>query len=375
MHRKEAGNPLLDRRRAAGSFAEAFKTVRTNVLFSSAEEGLRSLVVTSAGPGRRQEHRRSANLAIALAQAGQRVLLIDADMRRPRVHEIFDDARRSRACRTCSPATPRRARPSRSRRIPGLWLLPAGHIPPNPAELLGSPTLRRFPRRRSSEHFDWVVLDTPPVLVVADSIVVANKPPASCSSSARTRRTATPRATRSSSSTAANAHVIGSVLNRADIHRHSALLLVVLPQGVRALLRQELERPVRLLYLSPTAAMGGAERVLLDLLTMVREARPAWAIGLISGNDGPLIDDARALGVTTSILPFPRDFARLGDAGLGTPATWATFARHAVGGSVSTLRYIQQLRHAVVAFKPDVVHSNGIKIICLERLCVPRRAR
>ena len=69
-------------------FAEAFRTIRTNVLFSSADEGSRTLVVTSTGPGEGKTMVAS-NLAIALAQAGQRVLLIDADMRRPRVHEVF----------------------------------------------------------------------------------------------------------------------------------------------------------------------------------------------------------------------------------------------------------------------------------------------
>ena len=164
------------------------------------------------------------------------------------------------------------------------------------------------------------------------------------------------------------------MLNRADIHRHSALLLLV-PTARSTRATTSRNRPaVRLLYLSPTAAMGGAERVLLDLLTMVREARPSWTIGLISGNDGPLVDDARALGVTTTTLPFPRDFARLGDAGLVTPATWARFARHAVGGSLSTLRYVQQLRAAISGFSPDVVHSNGIKMHVLGALVRPSRA-
>lgn len=131
---------------------------------------------------------------------------------------------------------------------------------------------------------------------------------------------------------------------------------------------------MRLLYLTPTAAMGGAERVLLDLLTMLRTARPSWTVGLIIGNDGPLAADARALGVTTTILPFPRDFAQLGDAGLATPATWAKFARHAAGGSVSTLRYIQRLRSEVAAFNPDIVHSNGIKMHVLGALVRPSRA-
>ena len=73
------------------NFAEAIRSIRTNVLFSSAEEGAHVVVVTSAGPGEGKSVV-SSNLAVSLAQAGQRVLLVDADMRRPRVHHIFDMA-------------------------------------------------------------------------------------------------------------------------------------------------------------------------------------------------------------------------------------------------------------------------------------------
>lgn len=120
--------------------------------------------------------------------------------------------------------------------------------------------------------------------------------------------------------------------------------------------------------------MGGAERVLLDILALVRRSRPDWPIGLIVGNDGPLADGARALGVATKVLPFPRDFAQLGDAGLGSAGTWARFARLAVGGSLSTVRYAQQLRAEVAAFAPDVVHSNGIKMHVLGALVRPSRS-
>ena len=78
---------------------------------------------------------------------------------------------------------------------------------------------------------------------------------------------------------------------------------------------------MRLLYLNPTAAMGGAERVLLDLLAIVRRAQPSWPLALIVGQEGPLAEDAATLGVDTQVLPFPRDFAQLGDFGLATPAS------------------------------------------------------
>lgn len=131
---------------------------------------------------------------------------------------------------------------------------------------------------------------------------------------------------------------------------------------------------MRLLYLTPTAAMGGAERVLLDLLTLLRQARPDWPIRLIIGNDGPLAAEAARLNVDTIVLPFPRDFAQLGDAGLATPATWARFGRLALGGSLATVRYLQHLRSLVSSFTPDIVHSNGIKMHLLGALAKPSTA-
>ena len=89
------GYPLISNG-VPGNFAEAFRAIRTNVLFSSAQEGSRSIVVTSTGPGEGKSMVAS-NLAISLAQAGQRVLLIDADMRKPKVHEIFEMAAGARA--------------------------------------------------------------------------------------------------------------------------------------------------------------------------------------------------------------------------------------------------------------------------------------
>jgi polysaccharide biosynthesis transport protein len=209
-------NPLLTGT-VAPNFAEAIKSIRTNVLFSSAEEGLRTLVVTSAGPGEGKSIVAS-NLAIALAQAGQRVLLIDADMRRPRVNEIFEieeepglsnvltgHAKTSEAIRRSS--------------VSGLWLLPAGLIPPNPAELLAS---RRYVDFIASldEHFDWAIIDSPPVLAVTDS-AVAGKHSSGVMfvvASDKTSRHAAQEALAQLES--ANVHIIGTILNRVDVLKH-----------------------------------------------------------------------------------------------------------------------------------------------------------
>lgn len=209
-------NPRLDDG-AAQNFAEAFKSVRTNVLFSSADDGMRTLVVTSAGPGEGKSLV-SSNLAIALAQAGQRVLLIDADMRRPRVHEIFGGEQEPGLSNVLS-GNAKTSEAVRKSGTAGLWLMPAGHIPPNPAELLGS---RRYSDFIASlgAHFDWVVLDTPPVMVVADSSIVANQ-----SSGVvfvvradHTSRHAVRAAVEQLE--AANAHLLGSVLNSVDVVRN-----------------------------------------------------------------------------------------------------------------------------------------------------------
>ena len=132
--------------------------------------------MTSTGPGEGKTLVAS-NLAIALAQAGQRVLLVDADMRKPRVHEHLRRARRSPGCRTSWSATRRPSEAVQKTSVAGLWVLPAGLHPPNPAELLGSPSGSRTSSPSLTQHFDWVILDTPPVMAVTDASLVAHLGP------------------------------------------------------------------------------------------------------------------------------------------------------------------------------------------------------
>jgi polysaccharide biosynthesis transport protein len=206
-------NPLMDKG-VPQNFSEAIKSIRTNVLFSSADEGTRSLVITSAGPGEGKSLVAS-NLALALAQAGQRVLLIDADMRRPRVHEIFGGDQEPGLSNVLA-GNAKASEAFRKSGTAGLWLLPAGHIPPNPAELLGSRRYADFITSLNA-HFDWVLLDTPPVMVVADSSIVANQSSGvvfvvrADHTSKHAVRAAVEQLE------AANAHLIGSVLNRVDL--------------------------------------------------------------------------------------------------------------------------------------------------------------
>ena len=152
-------------------FAEAFRALRTNVLFSTAEKGPRVVVVTSSGPGEGKTIVAS-NLAIGFAHAGQRVLLADGDLRRPRVHEVFACAQEP----GLSNALVGDAKASEAVRkgpVPGLCLLTAGRVPPNAAELLGSQRFRELLASIRGQ-FDWVVIDSPPVMAVTDPNILAN---------------------------------------------------------------------------------------------------------------------------------------------------------------------------------------------------------
>jgi capsular exopolysaccharide synthesis family protein len=199
------------------AFAEAIRAVRTNVLFSSAAEGARTIVVTSAGPGEGKSLF-SSNLSISLAQAGQRVLHVDADMRRPRVHEIFEVTQEPGLSNLlvgdCKPSEA-----VRKTSVTNLCILPAGMIPPNPAELLGSRRCLEY-FETLSEHFDWVVVDSPPVLAVADAAIVANSATdvVFVVGADQTSRHSAKAAIEQLQSV--GAHIVGAVLNRADIQRN-----------------------------------------------------------------------------------------------------------------------------------------------------------
>jgi len=165
-----AKGPLLLNNGVPPNFSEMFRTIRTNILFSSPEGAPRTLAVTSTGPGEGKTLV-SSNLAVACALAGQRVLLIDADMRRSQIHDLFDvdltpglsniivgDAKASAALHKTA--------------VSGLWVMPSGRTPPNPVELLASARFREV-LASLSQHFDTIVIDTPPAMVVADPLVVA----------------------------------------------------------------------------------------------------------------------------------------------------------------------------------------------------------
>ena len=208
--------PLLNNGVPA-NFAEAIRALRTGLLFSSAEDGAKSVVVTSTGPGEGKTLVAS-NVAIALAQAGHRVVLIDGDLRRPRMHELFNCDLEPGLSNLLVGKVDQDAVVTASS-VPGLFMLPAGHNAPNPSELLGS---RRFKDLIATlkQRFDWIVIDSPPVMAVTDACLVAHDVTGVIfvvGSEMTNRDTA---GVALDQLDAAQAHFVGAVLNRVHLKRH-----------------------------------------------------------------------------------------------------------------------------------------------------------
>lgn len=163
-------SPLLDRG-VPPAFSEAIRGIRTSVMFSTATEGARIVMVTSTGPSEGKTVV-STNVGDALAQAEQRTLIIDGDMRRPRVHEVHGCTQEPGLSNVLVGAAELKAA-IRQTGHPLLHVLPAGLIPPNPAELLSSTRYARLLETLAQEY-DWIVVDAPPVLAVTDAAVMAN---------------------------------------------------------------------------------------------------------------------------------------------------------------------------------------------------------
>lgn len=212
------GRSPLTTDHAPPNFIESMRSIRTNVLYSFADESMKAVVVTSAtiGEGKTVV---ASNLAIALAQAGERVLLIDADMRRPTLHRLFS-IERQRGLSNLLVGNVKASDVVRRSKEPNLWLLPSGHPPPNPPELLGS---KRFEDMLSAfgQHFDWVLLDAPPVMAVTDACVLARKSSGVLFvvGAERVSRQVARRALEQL--TAIDARLIGAVLTRVDLKRNA----------------------------------------------------------------------------------------------------------------------------------------------------------
>jgi capsular exopolysaccharide synthesis family protein len=199
-------------------FGEAYRALRTSLVFTSGAETTRVIAVTSAQP-LEGKTTTACNLAIVLALGGARVLLVDADMRRPGVHKalhmqngvglshlLVGQARVREAIQRTDD--------------PNFYVMTAGRTPPNPSELLAGERMRRLVENLATGPFDWVVIDTPPVLAVTDAVVIS--PLVSgvvfVLGAEMTRRRLAERAVQMLS--VSKPRVIGAVLNRVNFDRN-----------------------------------------------------------------------------------------------------------------------------------------------------------
>mgnify|MGYP001579675883 FL=1 len=169
--RRRGAIPLVSMASPDDPSAEAYRALRTNVTFVNAEErALRIICVTSPGPGEGKSTT-AANLAITLAQQGTRTLLVDADLRRPLAHKAFNLVQEPGLTDILvGTATLREA--ARPNVVPNLDVLPAGALPPNPSELLGSAAMHRLIEEMRAEY-ETVIFDSPPTLAVTDASVLS----------------------------------------------------------------------------------------------------------------------------------------------------------------------------------------------------------
>ena len=217
---KESGGPrqLIAWMRVKSPESEAYRTLRTNIQFSSVDNPIRSLLVTSSSPGEGKSTT-TANLAVVLAQTGQRVIVVDTDLRRPVLHKVFG-VPNNIGLTTALLAGENLSLEGylQPTEIDTLSVLTSGPIPPNPSELLGSHRMQHL-IEVLAQAADIVIFDSPPVLAVTDAVVLGRQVDGVLvvADAGNTREHALAQAAAELQKTGAN--VLGVALNRLDTRR------------------------------------------------------------------------------------------------------------------------------------------------------------
>jgi polysaccharide biosynthesis transport protein len=161
---------LIVHEQPLSGIAEAARSIRTNLLFMNPDRPYRKLLVSSAAPSEGKTTV-ACSIAIALAQGGQRVCIVDCDLRRPRIHRIFDRSGDAGVTNVIvgNATVDEVVKPTP---VDNLWSVPAGPTPPNPADMLHSERFKKF-LSDLGDRFDRVVIDSPPIVPVTDSAIIS----------------------------------------------------------------------------------------------------------------------------------------------------------------------------------------------------------
>jgi non-specific protein-tyrosine kinase len=211
----EPADKLIAVRYPKSPISEAYRVMRTNLQFSSLDQTLQSLVVTSPQPTEGKSTT-LANLGVVMARTGKSVILVDSDLRRPTLHKIFQLANREGLTNLLLQDEPQLDGCLQETGVENLSVLTSGPLPPNPSELLASHRMRRLIDRLEHEA-DMVILDTPPALPVTDAALLAARVNGTLlvTEAGRTRRASARQALDSLNQVGAN--ILGVALNRVSL--------------------------------------------------------------------------------------------------------------------------------------------------------------
>lgn len=195
--------------------AESYKSIRTSLKYSSVDKTIKTIVITSSVPGEGKSTI-AGNLALCLSESGNKVLIIDCDLRRPSLHKKFRLSN-LKGITDCL-IDKDNLKESIQEFTSELSVISSGTIPPNPAEILGSKTFERF-LKNIGIIYDYIILDTPPLLAVTDASILAGKADATIIvvKYGKTREKDINLAYKELKKV--NANVVGSILNSCDMKR------------------------------------------------------------------------------------------------------------------------------------------------------------